>query len=297
MAQRDESFNEFLRNFKAKNEQKWANIIDATQDEQEEALLAKSPEYRRNEMIMLEEFRRRKSAKDYHDLHVEQFKKVHPDRKEEMDVGKITDDMEDRYQGTGPERYFERGKNEIFNLRDFTLIFMDSDSVTNVTSLNRVNKRRVLLFIGNKRGLISYGKGKGEDYEQAFDQAFKKLRQNMVCLDWDENWTVPTYLKGRHNDFYISIWPQARPNYWGNPTIWKMLVATGFNHCRFACKSRKRDPYALIYAYFTAVTKNMTTQQLELEEGRKLYHSSYANTMTSRTARPATESSYWPKYQ
>ncbi len=33
MAQRDESFNEFLRNFKAKNEQNWANIIDATQDE------------------------------------------------------------------------------------------------------------------------------------------------------------------------------------------------------------------------------------------------------------------------
>ena len=33
MAQRDESFNEFLRNFKAKNEQKWANIVDATQDE------------------------------------------------------------------------------------------------------------------------------------------------------------------------------------------------------------------------------------------------------------------------
>ena len=60
MAKRDESFNEFLRNFKAKNEQKWASIVDATQDEQEETLLSKSPEYRRNEMIMLEEFRRRK---------------------------------------------------------------------------------------------------------------------------------------------------------------------------------------------------------------------------------------------
>jgi len=68
MAQRDESFNEFLRNFKAKNEQKWANIIDATQDEQEEALLAKSPEYRRNEMIMLEEFRRRKNMQDFWEL-------------------------------------------------------------------------------------------------------------------------------------------------------------------------------------------------------------------------------------
>ena len=33
MAKRDESFNEFLRNFKAKNEQNWANIIDMTQEE------------------------------------------------------------------------------------------------------------------------------------------------------------------------------------------------------------------------------------------------------------------------
>ena len=68
MAKRDESFNEFLREFKAKNEQGWANIIDATQDEQEEMLLAKSPEYRRNEMIMLEEFRRRRNLKDYWEL-------------------------------------------------------------------------------------------------------------------------------------------------------------------------------------------------------------------------------------
>lgn len=30
LAQKDESFNEFLRNFKAKNEQGWANIIDLT---------------------------------------------------------------------------------------------------------------------------------------------------------------------------------------------------------------------------------------------------------------------------
>jgi len=30
MAKRDESFNEFLKNFKAKNEQNWANIIDLT---------------------------------------------------------------------------------------------------------------------------------------------------------------------------------------------------------------------------------------------------------------------------
>ena len=68
MARRDESFNDFLRTFKAKNEQKWANIIDMTQADQEEMLLAKSPEYRRNEMVMLAEFRRRKNMKNYFDL-------------------------------------------------------------------------------------------------------------------------------------------------------------------------------------------------------------------------------------
>jgi hypothetical protein len=35
---------------------------------QEEQLLNKSPEYRKNEMIMLEEFRRRKNLKDYFEL-------------------------------------------------------------------------------------------------------------------------------------------------------------------------------------------------------------------------------------
>jgi hypothetical protein len=32
LAQRDESFNEFLKNFKAKNEQGWASIVDLTQE-------------------------------------------------------------------------------------------------------------------------------------------------------------------------------------------------------------------------------------------------------------------------
>jgi len=77
MAKRDESFNDFLRNFKAKNEKNWANIIDMTQEDQEEHLLAKSPEYRKNEMIMLEEFRRRKNMKDYYKLYKEKHKHEH----------------------------------------------------------------------------------------------------------------------------------------------------------------------------------------------------------------------------
>lgn len=78
MAKRDESFNEFLKNFKAKNEQNWANIIDLTQLEQEDRLLEKTEEYRKNEMKMLEEFRRRSNLKDYYDLMKKKRKNTNP---------------------------------------------------------------------------------------------------------------------------------------------------------------------------------------------------------------------------
>lgn len=162
----------------------------------------------------------------------------------------------------GPERHFEPSKDDVFDPRDFTLIFIDSDSVTNVTTLNRINQRRVLIYCGNGNGLISYGKGKGEDYEQAFDNAFKHMRTNLVCLSHDINFSSPKIMEGAHNDFRIKIWPQERPNYWGNPMIWKMLLHAGFVHCRYTCKSRKREPYSMIYAFFNAVTCNMTPAEI-----------------------------------
>lgn len=55
--------------------------------------------------------------------------------------------------------------------------------------------------------MISYAMGKGEDYEAAFETAFKKLRQNLVCISLDQMMTVPCVLKARHNDFRITIYP------------------------------------------------------------------------------------------
>ena len=129
-----------------------------------------------------------------------------PNRDDWTEINDITKPKE--WRTSGPERYFEPTEEEIFDPSAFTLIFIDSDSVTNVTSLNRVNKRRVLIFIGNGEGLVSYGKGKSDDYEQAFDQAFKKLRQNLVCIPLSFYNTVPTCLRGHHNDFKIKLWSQ-----------------------------------------------------------------------------------------
>ena len=52
----------------------WSDLL--TQQEQEDKFLNVTPEMRKNEMIMLEEFRRRKNLKDYHDAMTDEQRKV-----------------------------------------------------------------------------------------------------------------------------------------------------------------------------------------------------------------------------
>lgn len=101
-----------------------------------------------------------------------------------------------------------------------------------------------------------------------------------MCVNVDPRFTVPSFLKARYNDFRIKIYPQKAPNYWGNPTIWKMLIYTGFFHCRFVCKSRKRDPYAMVYAFFLAVTQNKNLDEIAQYSGKKIFQIAYGNITT-----------------
>jgi hypothetical protein len=136
-------------------------------------------EIRKNEMVMLEEFRRRKNLERYYKMTTDKLRMSSNDRADPrtpIDVEKETMTREMQHKHSGPERFFTPEIDEIFDPSKFALIFLDSDSVTNVTALNRVNHRRVLLFIGNMGGVISYAMGKSDDYEKAFEQAFKKLR-------------------------------------------------------------------------------------------------------------------------
>jgi hypothetical protein len=168
---------------------------------------------RKNQMVMMEEFRRRKNLKDFHRL----------SKKEQVLKGDYTGNLLDKpidlsdidfmnaLKGTtslGPDAAMRPSKEECFDPRKFSLLFMESDSVTNVTSLNRVNHRRVLIFIGNGNGVVAYGKGKGIEYEEAFDHAFRDARRNLVGIDIEHIFTSPLMMSGRHNDFKIRIFPQ-----------------------------------------------------------------------------------------
>ena len=92
---------------------------------------------------------------------------------------------------------------------------MDSDAITKITSLNRINRRRVLLFAANYDGVLSYGKGRGIDYEDAFEDAIRKLKENMIAIDLDHLNSLPRPIRGRYNDFKLELRPRDPPNHWG----------------------------------------------------------------------------------
>ncbi|CAI2371427.1 unnamed protein product [Moneuplotes crassus] len=276
-AKRDESFNDFLKEFKAKHEKDWANIIDLTKEKKEDLLINKTLDERKDELVMLEEFRRRKNVANFRET-------LHQKR---VDVGLDDGTTLPRYEPDKylpkkrspgpPSRFFAPEGNEIFDPTKFTLLFMETDSVTLVTRLNRINSRRVLVFCGNGEGIISYGKGKGLDYQAAFQKAFIELKKNLICIDLDHFQTLTAPLYARFNDFRLWLYPRASPNYWGSMQMMHMLIQTGIYHVRFIIKSRKNDRYSMIYTFFKCVTAIKKPTDFAKVTGQKLtsitYHS------------------------
>lgn len=58
------------------------------------------------------------------------------------------------------------------------------------------------------------------------------------------------------------------------------------------CKSRKRDPYSMIYAYFNAVTKNETPRSIAEQTGQKMWNMSYGN-HTGVTGEVEPDNKWW----
>ena len=155
-------------------------------------------------------------------------------------------------------------------ISDFERLILDQSYVVNVTKLRRVYNRRILIYIGNKNGMISFGIGKGEDYETAIVNCLKKCKRNMVLIALDQKHTCPRPIGSRFNDFRLMIMPSNGFNVWGNPLIFKMLIGAGIRHCSFYCKSRKRNRYAMVNSFVISCLKNQTMQEIALEKGMKI---------------------------
>jgi ribosomal protein S5 len=126
--------------------------------------------------------------------------------------------------------------------------------VTVTTKLNRVNHYRYLIFMGNSNGVISYGKGKGPDFEVALNNAILHAKKNLIAVPMDYFMTFPQELYAKYNSVRMTISPNRSFNAFGNPVLAHMLLLTGITHCKFKVISKNMNRYALVMAYFKLIT-------------------------------------------
>lgn len=235
----------------------------------EELLKKESPTEKQEEIEMLQEFERRRKFKSAYDTvtQVEEDKNL-PNNKRLQPKKKVQTESVDKIEEIlKPDAQM----GEIYDPRKFVLIFLHAGMVCNMTRLNRVYERRILLYMGNKEGMISYGIGRGPLYNDAYVEAYRELRKNLIVIQHDVNFTCPADLKARFNDYRLYVKSVYDPKIWGNPIMALMLRYAGLYHVNFIIKSRNKEPYAMVFAFFKAVTKNCTPQYVAEIHGTKGY--------------------------
>lgn len=153
----------------------------------------------------------------------------------------------------------------------FYACVLAQDTTTLVTTLNRINSFRCLVFMANAGGVVAYGRGKGADSAQAMQKAWMNCNNNMIALSIDPHLAVPERLNERFLDYELVINPRKIFNPWGNPAAAAIISLCGLSHCNFKTIHTDSNNYGLLNVIFKAVTKNKTPQFISEREGFKIY--------------------------
>ena len=145
---------------------------------------------------------------------------------------------------------------------DFVMLLLEKNTSTKVTTLNRVNYYRTLLFMGNGNGLISYGKSRDLTPEGSLTKAIIECKKNIIAIPLDHTCTMPRHINSRFQDYHIYLRPLAGFNSWGHPTFASMLALSGIKHAGFKTIHTGKNNYTLLHSFFKAVTQNTTPQDM-----------------------------------
>lgn len=165
---------------------------------------------------------------------------------------------------------------ELYGHQEFMMIVMDRGMTTLVTTLNRVNHFRYLVFMGNCNGIIGYGKGKGTNFEIAFKNAVFDCKKNLTAIPLDHFQSLTAQVETHYNgtNFYLN--PKDFFNSWGSPTLGTMILLSGITHTSFKIIARNRSPYNLVTVLFMSLTRLATPKDLAENIGFKIYHQNFA---------------------
>jgi small subunit ribosomal protein S5 len=163
---------------------------------------------------------------------------------------------------------------------DFVMILIERNTSTKVTTLNRINYYRTLLFMGNGNGLISYGKSRDLTPEGSMTKAITECKRNIIALPLDNTCTLPRPITSKFQDYLVYLRPCAGFNSWGHPMFSMMLALSGIRHVGFKTVHTDKNNYTMLHSFFKAVTQNTTPQEMAEKEGFKYYRRRFVRPLT-----------------
>ena len=150
---------------------------------------------------------------------------------------------------------------------------LETKVVNNVVSLGRVMNFVSLVYCGNFNGVISYGKGRGRDYESSLTKAIENAKQNLIAIELDLYNTWPSHIEAKFNNVKIELWPRKELNSWGSLTLGSMIQIAGINNCMFRLLQDSAKPLNLVYCFFKLMVNTKTPKLLSEKYGIKSYQS------------------------
>jgi ribosomal protein S5 len=73
--------------------------------------------------------------------------------------------------------------------------------------------------MGNCNGVIGYGKGKGNDFEDALSKAINNCKKNLIAINLDHMITWPRKVTETFQGIILTVEPAKNFNSWGHPTV------------------------------------------------------------------------------
>ncbi len=269
----DPEFNSFLQGFREKHQN--LTFLDLSHYAKDFESFRQMKGLSREEMEVIEEFRKRRMEhraldfarnEDTVKARLKELDKPHTSKRTRQEFDSF------KFQAAS-EAPLRQGP---FELRDhFVTLILDRDTTTQITTLNRIRHFRYLVFMGNCNGVVSYGRGQGNDFEKALSNSLHNCKKNLVALKYDPLHTFPQDVRARFQNYQCKFESRGGFNPWGHPLLSLMVTLSGCVDLRFDVRHRSKNMYGLVNAFFKVVSQNTTPQDLSELHGFKVYSRSW----------------------
>lgn len=130
--------------------------------------------------------------------------------------------------------------------------------VTRVVSGGRRMSFAVALAIGDKKGSIGLGTGKGNDTALAIAKALRVAKKNMFRIKTTKEMSLPVDVKAKYASSIVSIMPNKGKGLVAGSTVREMLTLAGIKNVTAKINSGSKNKLNNARATYTALSQLRT---------------------------------------